>query len=149
MFLPPCPQHLTDKWVIRSRFTAATGGPNGPFLNYEVLSLEDIHLGYPGQFRQDHPIHKALASLKTGDKLTMRPCERNGIGLFDRYHNCIARLSRQAEEHWAARLKSVREIRVLAMVCRKAEQDSDEARRKRYQVPEWQIPVTEVVFENH
>jgi hypothetical protein len=61
--------------------------------------------------------------------------------------NCIARLSQKAGKDWAGRLESVREIRVLAMVRRKADQDSDEDRRNRYQVPEWQIPVTEVVFQ--
>jgi len=105
-------------------------------------------LGYPGGFIKDHPIHKALALLETDDKLSMRPCERNGIGLFDKSDECVARLSRQAEEHWAGRLASVRETRVLAMVCRTAEQDTDETRRQRYQVPDWQIPLTEVVFEN-
>ena len=113
-----------------------------------MLTLEDIHLGYPGRFSQAHPVHKALASLKTGDTLTLRPCERNGLGLFDKSNICIARLSQKAEKEWAGRLASVREIRVLAMVCRKAEQDTDETRRERCQVPEWQIPLTEVVFEN-
>jgi hypothetical protein len=35
------------------------------------------------------------------------------------------------------------------MVCQKAEQDGDEACRKRCQVPEWEVPVAEVMFENH
>jgi ATP-dependent DNA helicase RecQ len=145
---PSLPATLTDRGVIRSRFTAAPGNPKPASLNYEVLALEDIHLGYPGQFSEGTRIHKALAALKTDDKLTMRPSARNGIGLFDKSDDCIARLSRQAEEQWAARLSSVREVRVLAMVCRKADQDADEARRQRYQVPQWQIPVPEVVFGN-
>jgi ATP-dependent DNA helicase RecQ len=146
---PSLPATLADKWVIRSRFTAPTGTPKGPSLNYRVLTLEDIHLGYAGQFSPDHSIHRALAALQTGDKLTMQPSERNGIVLLDKTGNCVARLSRKAEKDWEGRQTSVREIRVLAMICRKAEQDSDETRRKRCQVPEWQIPVTEVVFENH
>ena len=145
---PSLPATLTDRGVIRSRFTAAPGSPKSVSLNYEVLALEDIHLGYPGQFSQGHRIHMALASLKTDDKLTLRPCARNGIGLFDESDICVARLSQKAEKEWAGRLTSVREIRVLAMVCRKAEQDTDEARRQRCQVPEWQIPVVEVVLEN-
>jgi hypothetical protein len=42
----------------------------------------------------------------------------------------------------------VREVRVLAMVCRKAEQDADQDRRETYHVPEWEVPVVEVVFED-
>ncbi|MCX6891934.1 MAG: ATP-binding domain-containing protein [Verrucomicrobia bacterium] len=144
---PSLPSTLADKCVIRSPFAAVNGGPDQACLDYKVLSLEDIHLGYPGQFPPDHPIHKVLTSLKTGDKLTMRPCERNSLGLFNQSGNCVSRLSRQAGEHWATRLASVREIRILAMLCRRAAQDNDEARRQRYQASEWQIPVIEVVFQ--
>jgi len=146
---PSLSASLTDKWVIRSRFTAVPHSPNGPSLNYEVLTLEDIWLSYPGWFSQHDRIHKVLAGLKAGDKLTMQPCERKGIGLFDKSGQCITRLSQKAEKHWMDRLPSVREIRVLAMVCREAGQDADEAGRKRYQVPEWEVPVAEVVSENH
>ena len=77
------------------------------------------------------------------------PGERKAIGLFDKSGQCITRLSQKAEKDWADRLPCVREIRVLAMVCRKAEQDGDEACRKRCPVPEWEVPVAEVMFENH
>ncbi|HOX57108.1 MAG TPA: RecQ family ATP-dependent DNA helicase [Candidatus Paceibacterota bacterium] len=145
---PSLPATMSDKWVIRSRFATAPGRRRSVSLRYEVLTLEDVHLGYPGQFSQGDRIHKALAALKTGDKLAMRPCGRSGIGAFDKSNNCVARLSRQAEERWGSRLTSVRELRVLAMVRRKAEQDTDEARRKRYLVPEWEVPVVEVAFED-
>ncbi len=143
---PSLPATLTDKWTIRSRFAAA-GDPPGACLNYEVLALEDIHLGYPGRFGRHHPIHQALASLQAGDKLSLRPAARSGIGLFDPSERCVGLLSRQAGQRWRDRLPSVRELRVLALVCRKAEQDPDEARRQRCQVPEWEVPIAEVVFE--
>jgi ATP-dependent DNA helicase RecQ len=144
---PSLPATLTDKWVLRSRFNSPIGEPERVSLNYEVLTLEDINLGYPGLFSQDHRIHTALASLKADDKLAMQSCQRNGVGLFDQSGNCIARLSQKAETSWVGKLNFVREVRVLAMVRRKAEQDSDEDRRKRYKVPAWEIPVAEAVFE--
>lgn len=48
---------------------------------------------------------------------------------------------------WGERQATVREVRVLAMVCRRADQDTDLARRDRYQVPEWEVAVVEVVFK--
>ena len=60
---------------------------------------------------------------------------------------CIGRLSQRAETEWCERLPSIREVRVLAMVCRRADQDSDSTRRERYQVDEWEVPVAEVTFE--
>jgi ATP-dependent DNA helicase RecQ len=146
---PSLPATLSERWVLRSRFSSPSRQPERACLNYEALTLEDINLGYAGLFREDHGIHKALASLKTGDKLAMRPSQRNGIGLFDGTDNCIARLSQRGEKSWADRLPFVREVRVLAMVCRKAEQDNDADRRTRYQVAEWEIPIAEVVFEKH
>ena len=50
----------------------------------------------------------------------------NGIGLFDGSDVCVARLSRTAKAAWA-----VHDIRVLAMVCRTAEQDVEQTRRER------------------
>lgn len=144
---PSLLETMTDKGVIRSRFAVATAGQRDILLSYQALSLEDIYLGYAGRFVQDHPIHRALCSLNPGDKLTMRPIGSNGVGLFDPSGQCVACLSRKAESEWAGSMHTVREIRVLAMVCRKAEQNSEANRRERYQVPEWQIPVTEVVFE--
>jgi hypothetical protein len=50
----------------------------------------------------------------------------NGIGLFDGSDVCVARLSRTAKAAWA-----VHGIRVLAMVCRTADQDVEQTRRER------------------
>jgi ATP-dependent DNA helicase RecQ len=143
---PSLPETLSDRDVVRYRVDAEPDVQENTALNYEVLSLEDIHLGYPGQFRESHPVHTALSALRPGDNLTMRSLRANGLGLFNNSEVCVARLSRKAEAEWANRLSTVREIRVLAIVCRNAEQDTEEARRERYQVPEWEIPIVEVVF---
>jgi hypothetical protein len=142
---PSLPETLTDRGLIRYEFLAPTAGQEVIDLDYQVLSLEDIHLGHPGQFRPSHPVHKALSALKPDDKLTMRLMPGNGIGLFDHAGICVARLSRKAETEWANRISDAREIRVLAMLCRSAEQDTEEIRRERYQVPEWEVPLVEVV----
>ena len=39
----------------------------------------------------------------------------------------------------------VREVRVLAMVERRADQDTEESRREEYLVQQWEIPVVEVM----
>src|SRR6185369_17356656 len=83
--------------------------------SYETLSLDDIHLGYPGKYRDSSPVHKALGQLRPGDNLTMRSLEGNGIGLFDKAEVCVARLSRKGEAEWCHRVASVREVRVLAV----------------------------------
>jgi ATP-dependent DNA helicase RecQ len=114
--------------------------------HYETLGLEDIHLGFPGSFPKQAPIHVVLGRLNPGDRLFMRSMEGKGIGLFDGANVCVARLSQKAESEWGGRLGSIREVRVLALVGRNAEQDQEPARRERYQVKEWEFPVVEVIF---
>ena len=116
------------------------------WLDYKVLSLEDIHLGYPGQFGPDHCIHQALAALNPGDKLTMRLLQGAGVGLFDQSDTCVARLSRSAQADWAQKLASIKAVRVLAIIRRSAEQDTEETRRERYAVRQWEVPLVEIVI---
>jgi ATP-dependent DNA helicase RecQ len=146
---PSFPQRMSGREVARYRLAMEPGSASVTWLDYRALSLEDIHLGYPGYFGPKHPIHRALAALNPGDKLTLRPVSENGTGLLDGSNNCVARLSRSAEPEWAAKLSEVEEVRLLAVIRRHADQDADETRRKRYLVPEWEIPVIEIVMKAH
>ena len=76
----------------------------------------------------------------------MRFLAGSGIGLFDGAGTCVARLSRLAEAEWAEKIGSAAEVRVLAMIRRSAEQDTEESRRERYLAREWEVPVVEVVI---
>lgn len=86
--------------------------------------------------------------MNAGDKLTMQTLSGAHVGLFDSSGLCVARLSHKAEKEWNERLSSVREIRVLAMIQRSADQDTDEKRREQCAVQEWEFPVVEMVFES-
>lgn len=142
---PSVPESVSGPAVVETVFDAK--GPVGVCvgLNYETLGLEDIYLSYPGKFPHDAPIHAALSRLSAGDLLSMRLLDTTGVGLFDAAGVCVARLSRKGEIDWAARRNSVREIRVLAMVRRTAAQDDDLERRDSYLVPEWEVPMVEIV----
>jgi ATP-dependent DNA helicase RecQ len=144
---PSLPDALAGPAIAAREFDQKSITESGDLLNYETLGLEDIHLGYPGKFPESSPIHVVLRRLIPGDKLAMRSLDGNGIGLFDGSDVCVARLSRKAEANWAGRLAAVRDVRVLAMVCRTADQDAEQNRREQYQVTEWEIPVAEVVLE--
>ncbi|MCI0625894.1 MAG: hypothetical protein L0387_30340, partial [Acidobacteria bacterium] len=53
---------------------------------------------------------------------------------------------RKAEAAWQNRLDAIREIRVLALVHRTAEQEKDQDRLDRCRVDAWEVPVAEVAF---
>jgi ATP-dependent DNA helicase RecQ len=104
-----------------------------------------MHLGYAGAFDEGHPVHAVLRRLQPGDPLFLRLQARHGVGLHDAAGTCVARLSRKAETVWMERLDNVREVRVLAMVGRRAEQDVEPVRREKYAVAGWEVPMVEVV----
>jgi len=144
---PSLPETLTGPAIASREFAPTSGPDSGGSLSYETLGPEDLHLGYPGRFRDGSPVHAALGRLVPGDRLAMRSLDSNGIGLFDKMGVCVAQLSRKGSAQWGNRLGAVREIRVLAVACRAAAQDTEQARREQYQVPEWEVPVVEVVCE--
>ncbi len=145
---PSLPSTLTGPAIIVREHKQEQESTNESveLLNYETLGLEDIHLGFPGRFPENSEMHLALGRLNPGDKLTMLCVEGSGIGLFDRTNVCVARLSHKAEESWINRLQAVREIRVLAMISRGADQDAEQTRRDQYRISEWEIPLVEIVF---
>jgi ATP-dependent DNA helicase RecQ len=137
---------LNNSSILAREFEQETKIKHGDWVNYETLGLEDIHLGFPGNFPPQATIHAALGRLKPGDNLSMRPVEGKGIGLFDDHNVCVARLSHKGESVWESRLTAIRKIQVLAMVHRGAEQDPEPCRRERYSVTDWEVPIIEVEF---
>ena len=142
---PSLPEAVSGTAVTVTEYVPMVANACSDFVSYETLGLEDIHLGYPGRFREGSPVHAALGRLSPEDTLAMRALEGNGIGLFDGVGVCVARLSRKGDADWGKRMGTVQEVRVLALVCRTAAQDTEPARREQYQLQEWEIPVVEVV----
>ncbi len=123
-----------------------------PVLEYETLGMEDLNLGYPAFLPPDHALHRALAALRPGNRLNLA---RRSLGddaialeLVDPRGTVVARLSRRAQAEWIDRLDAIREIRLLAVVRRSADQESDAARRDKFRVAEWEIPLVEIVAES-
>jgi ATP-dependent DNA helicase RecQ len=144
---PSLPDTLNGAAILRREFTGKTSEEARVFSNYQVLSLEDIHLGYPGWFGPRHPIHAALAALQPGDKLHMARDQSGNLELRNAASTPVARLSKRAQVEWSTRLDAIKEVRFLAAVRRTAEQEADSARRERLQVQTWEVPLVEIVFE--
>ncbi len=144
---PALPQTLPGAAVIRRQFTRELRTAEPIFLTYDMLSLEDIYLGYPGRFGQDHPIHAALAALQPGDKLQIACDRMANLELLDSSGIPVARLSKRGQAEWSTRLDAIKEVRFLAAVQRTAAQEADVERRERLQVQAWEIPFVEIVSE--
>jgi ATP-dependent DNA helicase RecQ len=144
---PSLPETLNGAAILRREFTGKTSEEARVFFNYQVLSLEDIHLSYPGWFGPRHPIHAALAALQPGDKLHMARDEGGNLELLNLASTPVARLSKRAQVEWSTRLDAIKEVRFLAAIRRTADQEADSARRERLQVQTWEIPLVEIVSE--
>jgi ATP-dependent DNA helicase RecQ len=142
---PSLPATLNGATILRREFTGKPSEEAPVFLNYQVLSLEDIHLGYPGWFGPRHPIHAALAALQPGDKLHLARDQSGNLELRNASSTPVARLSKRAQEEWSTRLDAIKEVRFLAAIRRTADQEADSARRERLQVQTWEIPLVEIV----
>jgi ATP-dependent DNA helicase RecQ len=141
------PNSLAGPAVLRRAFAGETANTANGMSNCTMLSLEDIHLGFPAQFDASHPVHQALARLNTGDRLQMGPVGNAGVGLHDGSGLCIARLSRKGAATWIPRLPAVQDLRVVAMLRRTTDQSEKEF-QERCRVPEWDLPVAEVVLQD-
>jgi ATP-dependent DNA helicase RecQ len=144
---PSLPATLNGAAILRREFTGKPSEEAPVFLNYQVLSLEDIHLGYPGWFGPRHPIHAALAALQPGDKLHLARDQSGNLELRNAADTPIARLSKRAQGEWSTRLDAIKEVRFLAAIRRTADQEADSARRERLQAQTWEIPLVEIVSE--
>jgi ATP-dependent DNA helicase RecQ len=116
-----------------------------PFVHYTALGMEDLHLGYPAYFNPRHETHTALAALNPGDRLGLCPEGDAAVALTAANGVVVARLSRKAAAEWRERLHQVREVRVLALIQRTAEQEPDPSRRQQFRTTRWEIPIVELV----
>jgi ATP-dependent DNA helicase RecQ len=132
--------------LVRRRVAVAPGAPasNAAGLSYTVLGMEDIFLDLAGRQHEKHPIHRSLARLRAKDTLRLDRNRDGRVRLLDPDGVEVARLSSAAADRWQRpQLEGVDEVRVLAMVYRRAE-DSKPDFRKHVIVPSWEVPILEV-----
>jgi ATP-dependent DNA helicase RecQ len=142
---PPQTAHLAGPAILRGRVDPATL-PSASDLSprsYTLLRLEDLYLSYAGNLEAQHPVHAALAALQPGDRLRFVAGDLN-LALVNADGLGVARLSRKAEQVWRGRLDTVRDVRLVAMIQRRADQDDDADRREQRRVAAWEVPLVEV-----
>jgi len=110
---------------------------------YTILGMKDVDLSYAGRFDESHPIHRHLARLNTGSKLSMD--NHNGKVVLKDKDSVVAALSKQGAQYWSAKINTIESVTVLAMI-RRYRDDSEESYRSRCKVEQWELPLVEVVF---
>lgn len=114
-------------------------------LRYELLGANALFLDFAGRKRPGDPVHRGLATLRAGDRLML--CEGTPrLGL----RRCaggplLAELSAEASGVWRARLAIIEEVRVIAVLRRRAAHCRPEFAAA-VQTDPFEVPWIEVVW---
>lgn len=136
---------LSGDFLLRRDAPSAAELPAVVPVGYALLGLRDLDLGFAGRFGAEAPVHGALAALRTGDELTIG--EEHGRVPLYRGAVAVAALSKAAVGQWRERLGAIRQVRVIALVTRTAE-DGEESYRGLCRVGAWEVPMVEIVLTN-
>jgi ATP-dependent DNA helicase RecQ len=113
---------------------------------YEMLGLNEIYLDYAACYPDGHPIHRYLAAIETGCRVSFG--HKNGkIDILDESGRCLARLSKEGTDKWSGKLSQLSDLRVVAMIQR-TEDDPDMGFYNRIKASKWELPVLEAVLSH-
>jgi ATP-dependent DNA helicase RecQ len=130
------------------RRSAPEGPPVPPEIvarRYEVLTLADVFLDFTGQKPAEHPVHRHLAAVRTGDPLLLRLAANGAVEIQDAGGFAVGRLSAAAATAWRDRLPWVESARLLAAVRYTAQDRTQTEFASLLRCDSWEAPVLEVV----
>ena len=134
---------LQGQWLIQREARSTPDTRPRKNVRYTLLTLDALHLSHAGRLPAGHPIHNALSRLNAGDVLQLVESNR-GIHLETPDGLCVAVLSKKACANWKGRIATVQEARIAGMVRRHAD-DGQEIYRRHIKVPEWEVPLPELI----
>ena len=134
---------MGSRAVVQREVVDVAGGSEALSYRHVRVSLEEVDVGFAGREYPGHRVHGAIAELRVGDKLDIRPVNGGNWVLIDKAGVVVGRLAR--------RFKAP-----AGMVCRAAEVFaivgwSREASQPQYRdsikTETWEVVVPELVFE--
>jgi ATP-dependent DNA helicase RecQ len=142
----PHTERLSGDFLIRrSPIVVRTAGEEVSRLRYSILGMRDLFLDYAGRRPPDDPVHQHLFSLRPRDRLELRPLGRD-LALIDEAGATVAVLSQKAREKFSRQPRRIANVRVLAVVERRASDCGSEFAGS-CRIERWEVPLSEVVYE--
>ena len=110
-------------------------------LTYRRLSLEHVFLSYTGYKTPNHPLHKAIAALKPGDKLTVR--KGNRWELLDNESRVVGQLAASYQVPDGMRVETATVFGIIIW-----EKESSEPQyRHDLRSERWEVVIPELILE--
>ncbi len=140
------PAEVTGEGVLRHRAPPSECDGCGIWRTrrFEPMTLDHLVLGFAGKYRDEHPIHRSLSALSTGNRVFFRAAG-NLLFLCDANNTNIARISSKGINWWGALRDQVEDLRIVAMVERGIDDESD-SYRKTIRCHRWLIPICEATL---
>jgi ATP-dependent DNA helicase RecQ len=113
---------------------------------YSILSLGDVFLSYAGLHAAGSPVHRALGSLRAGDRVQLQANTKGAVEILHSTGVAVCRLSLEAARTWTPRLPAIHEARVLALVRRFPNAGSEAEATLNLRSESWEVPLLEIVW---
>ncbi len=110
---------------------------------YRRPSLREVNLGFAGRFYANHPRHRAIAALSSGDQLETRITKNGYWELLNRSGMVVGRLAQAFEPPPGTRCRSATVFAVVAW----SREASEPQYRDSMKCDAWEVVVPELVFE--
>ncbi|MCP4750426.1 MAG: ATP-dependent helicase [Proteobacteria bacterium] len=113
-------------------------------LNYELIGLRDLFLGFPRGYADGSDIHRHLARLRRGDFVSFK-VSGSEIFVLNPDQNVVAKLSKSACIQWREKIPRIKKASVFAIIKRYRE-DEEKEYRHFIKTESWELPLIEVVW---
>jgi len=111
--------------------------------SYILLDMDDLFIDFAGMRKEDHPSRKAINNLEVGQVVSLKFTD-NKIELVNKAGVSVGRLSKSAQTSWSKSLMEMEEAKVVGVVRRYKEDNSDETQKERCFGDRWEVPLVEV-----
>jgi ATP-dependent DNA helicase RecQ len=138
----PHNQMVNGEFVLTRSAESAGGSPCSVY-KYALLGMDDLFIDFAGMKKEEHSSRKAISGLKVGDDIWFRSTDK-AIELVNKTGIAVGRLSKSAKEKWSKLLKDVEKAKVVVVVRRYKEDNSDEVHQKRCFGDKWEVPLVEL-----
>ncbi len=134
--------HVQDKQIFH-RLNAEQINFHLPSIDkcYRRLSLREVDLGFAGRYFPNHPCHRAIAALGTGDTIYLRH-QNNKLELTDRRGQVVGRLS-QSYRPPAGMV--IERVSVYAIIGR-CRSDTPAQYESQIRTANWEVVLPELVY---
>jgi ATP-dependent DNA helicase RecQ len=134
-----------NDWQVKQAEDMINTTVNCSGFKYEMISLSDIHLGFPGRFTANSQIHLDLLTITPGDIVYLH-MKDSDIHIQNKAGRTISKLSKSAFDKWSQRLPNIKKAVIIAMINR-TKQDETLDFQKYIRCDKWELPIVEVLTD--